>query len=142
VSDTKVATEVSLQTLVAGLPVVFAGEAELVLPSGTYTLAELIAPVQKAIGSMEATKAAQTQYHDAVAVEKPAVAAAVALHKEVKALAIGRFGAESSKLLQLGCTPAKPRKVSAATKAGSAAKAKATRAAKKAPPPPPAKPGA
>ena len=130
--DSKVATEVSLQTLVTGLPVVFAGEATLVLPSGTYTLAEITGPAQQAIAAIEATKAAETQYHDAVAAERPVVEAALALQKEVKQLAVGRFGAESSTLSQLGCTPAKPRQVSAATKAASAAKAAATRKAKKA----------
>jgi hypothetical protein len=149
VSSTKVATEVSLQTLVTGLPVVFAGEATFVLPSGTYTLAELTAPLQAAIAQIEATKAAETQFHDAVAAERPVVEAAIALQKEVKQLAAGRFGAESSTLSQLGYTPTKPRQVSAATTAASAAKAAATRKAKKAAlvpapasPPPAPKPGA
>jgi hypothetical protein len=119
-----------------------------VLPSGTYTLAEITEPVQQAIAAIEATKAAETQYHDAVAAERPVVEAALVLQKEVKQLAVGRFGAQSSKLSQLGVAPAKPRQLSAATKAASAAKAKATREAKKAAkaptpasPPPTPKPG-
>jgi hypothetical protein len=134
--NNKVAVEVSLQTLVTGLPLVFAGEDSLPLPSGTYTIAQIIGVAQQGITAIEATKATETQYHDAVAAERPVVEAALALQKEVKQLAVGRFGAQSSKLSQLGCTPAKPREVSAATKAASAAKAKATRAAKKAPAPP------
>lgn len=136
------AAEVSFQTLVAGFPVVFAGEATFVLPSGTYTLAEILGPFQKRIAAAEATKAAETAWHAAVAAERPIVAEAEALRGEVKQLAAGRFGASSSTLAQLGYTPAKPRKVSAATKAGSAAKAKVTRASKKVPPPLAAKPGA
>lgn len=140
VSATKVAAEVSLQTLVAGLPVVFAGEATFVLPSGTYTFAQLTAPLQKGIAAAEATKAAASQYHDAVAAEKPVAEAAEGIRKEVKALAVARFGAESNVLSQLGYEPAKPRQISAATKAASAAKALATRKAKKASPPPAPKP--
>jgi len=102
------------------------------LPSGTYTLAELTAPLQKAITAAEATKTAASQYDDAVAAEKPFAEAADALRKEVKALAVARFGPTSSTLSQLGFEPARPRQVSAATKAASAAKARATRAAKKA----------
>jgi hypothetical protein len=132
VSRARVAEEVACQTLVTGLPVVFAGEAMLVLPSGTYTIAEVTAPFQKRIAAAEATKAAETQFHDAVAAEVPVVAAANALRKEVKQLAVARFGATSSALTQLGFEPAKARQVSAATKAGAAAKGKATREAKKA----------
>ena len=132
VSRTKVAAEVSFQTLVTGLPAVFAGELTFDLPSGTYTLAELTAPFQRRIAAAEATKAAEIAYHDAVAAEKPIVAESDARRKEVKQLAVGRFGAKSSVLAQLGFTPEKPRKVSAATKAGSAAKSAATRKSKKA----------
>jgi hypothetical protein len=132
VSRTKVAAEVSFQTLVTGLPVLFAGEASLVLPSGTYTLEGLTAPLQARIAASEATKAAETAFHDAVAAEQPIVASSDELRKEVKQVAVGRFGAQSTTLAQLGFTPAKPRQVSAATKAGSAVKAKATRSAKKA----------
>jgi hypothetical protein len=114
------------------LPVLFAGKASLELPSGTYTLAELTPPFQKAIAAVEATTTAETAYHDTVAAEHLAVAAALALRKEVKQVAAGQFGPESSTLSQLGFAPAKPRKVSAATKAASAAKAVATRKAKKA----------
>ena len=89
-----------------------------------------------------ATMGGETAWHDAVAAERPVAEEANALRKEVKQLAAGRFGASSSVLSQLGYAPAKPRKVSAAVKAGSAAKGKATRAAKKTPSTPPAKPGA
>jgi len=136
VSRAKVAEEVAYQTLVSGLPVVFPGQTTFVLPSGTYTLAELTAPFQQWIAAAEATKTAETQFHDAVAAEVPLAAAASALRKEVKQLAVGRFGASSSALTQLGFTPAKARLVSAATKAASAAKGKATRTAKKAAPAP------
>ena len=134
VSRTKVAAEVSFQTLVTGLPAVFVGEATFDLPSGTYTLAELTAPFQKRIAVAEATKAAEIAYHEAVAAERAVVAESNARRKEVKQLAVGRFGASSSALSQLGFTPEKPRKVSAATKAGSAAKSAATRKSKKAAP--------
>jgi len=140
-SAAKVAAEVSFQTLVTGFPVVFAGESSFVLPSGTYTLAELLGPFQKRIAAAEATKTAESAWHDAVAAERPVAEEAEALRKEVKQLAVGRFGASSSVLSQLGFTPAKPRKVSAATKAGSAAKAKATRASKRPGPTPTPKPG-
>lgn len=140
ISRTKVAAEVSFQTLVTGLPVLFAGKAVLVLPSGTYTLAQLTPTFQQAISAIEATKAAEVQYHDTVAAEQVAVAAAVALRKEVKQVAVGQFGAASSTLAQLSFTPAKPRQVTAATKAASAAKSLATRKAKKASPPPAPKP--
>jgi hypothetical protein len=142
VSTAKVAAEVSFQTLVAGFPIVFAGETSFILPSGTYTVEELLGPFQKRIAAAEATKAAETAWHDAVAAERPIAEEANALRKEVKQLAAGRFGASSSVLSQLGYTPDKPRKVTAAVKAGSAAKARATRAAKKTPSTPPAKPGA
>jgi translation initiation factor IF-2 len=132
VSSTKVAAEVSYQTLVAGVPTVFAGQTQFVLPSGTYTLAELLAPFQKRIAMAEATKTADAQYHAAVEAEQAVVAVADPLRNEVKQLAVARFGKESSVLAQLGFPPAKPREISAATKAASAAKAKATRAAKKA----------
>jgi hypothetical protein len=136
-----VAAEVSFQTLVTGLPVLFAGKAALVLPSGTYTLAELTPTFQNAITAVEATKAAEVQYHDTVAAEHLAVEAALALRKEVKQVAVGQFGPASSTLSTLGFTPTKPRQVSAATKAASAAKSVATRKAKKATPPPAPKPG-
>jgi hypothetical protein len=131
-SRARVAEEVACQTLVTGLPVVFAGEATLVLPSGTYTMAELSAPFQKRIAAAEATKVAETQFHDAVSAEAPVAEAANALRKEVKQLAVARFGATGGALTQLGFEPAKARQVSAATKAGAAAKGKATREAKKA----------
>jgi len=131
-SRTRVAEEVACQTLVTNLPVVFAGQATLVLPSGTYTMAQLTAPFQQRIAAAEATKAAETQYHDAVAAEAPLAEAASALRKEIKQLAVGRFGAQSSTLTQLGFEPGKVRQVSAATKAQAAARGKATRQAKKA----------
>jgi hypothetical protein len=142
VSSAKVAAEVSYQTLVTGLPVVFVGESSFILPSGTYTLAELLGPFQKRIAAAEATKAAEIAWHDAVAAERPIAEQADALRKEVKQLTAGRFGASSSVLSQLGYTPDKPRKVSVAIKAASAAKSAATRKAKKNPSTPPAKPGA
>jgi hypothetical protein len=132
VSSTKVAAEVSYQTLVAGLPTVFPGQTQFVLPSGTYTLDELLAPFQKRIAMAEATKAADTQYHAAVAAEQAVVEVTEPLRGEVKQLAVARFGKKSSALAQLGFPPGKPRVVSAATKAASAAKAAATRKAKKA----------
>ena len=142
VSATKVAAEVGFQTLVTGLPLVFAGEAQFALPSGTYTLAELLTPLQKRVAMAEATKVAEKQYHDAVAAEQAVVQVADLLRGEVKQLAIARFGKKSSALAQLGFPPAKARVVSAATKAASAAKAAATRKAKKATPAPTPKPGA
>ena len=142
VYTTQVAAEVSFQTLVTGFPVVFAGESSFVLPSGTYTLAQLLGPFQKRIAAAEATKAAETAWHDAVAAERPVAEQADTLRKEVKQLAAGRFGASSSVLSQLGYTPDKPRKVSVAVKANSAAKARATRAAKKAAKAAGSKPGA
>jgi hypothetical protein len=131
-SPHKVPAEVAFQTLVAGIPLVFPGQTSFQLPSGTYSLDELLAPLQKRIAAAEATKTALAQWHDAVQAERGVAADANARRKEVKQLAAARYGAQSTKLSVLGFTPAKPRKVPASTKANAAAQSKATRAAKKA----------
>jgi hypothetical protein len=129
---TKVNVEAQYQTLVAGIVANLSSETSLPIDGGTYTIADLVSRFQDWIAAAEKAKASKNIWHSDVQSEREILAAVSPLLKGVQRYVEARYGEDSSKLAEFGFLPRKPRKVSADTKAASAAKAKATRAARKA----------
>ncbi len=129
-SKSKMNVEVRYQTLIAGLLANFDPASSFPLPTGTFTRDELVAILQKRIAAGEASKSAKTAWHSTVEAERQAEADLSPLRKPLQQSLAGRFGASGAQMAEFGFAPAKPRKVSAKTKAAAAVKAKATRQAR------------
>jgi hypothetical protein len=96
----------------------------------SYTKDDIVSVFRSRVSAAEATKAAKTAFHAAVANERAAEAKAAPLRKGMKRVLSVRFGEDGPELQKFGFTPAKARRPSAAAKAAGVVKAQATRKAR------------
>jgi hypothetical protein len=104
----------------------------IILGGASTTEAALSAIFQAALQAQQDLDAAHAALSAKVQAHKAALAAAAASEVLLHKWAEATFGPESGVLSDFGFVPAKPAEKSSAVKAGSAAKASATRKAKKA----------
>jgi hypothetical protein len=128
VSQIKAKVEAQFTALVNGINTMLTDVTQFLFASGTLAKADLVSKFSDRIAAAEKTKAARLALHAAVADEEKVAAAVAPYRTDLRAYLVSRFGKGSPTLQVFGFTPAKATQKTAASKATSAAKAKATRA--------------
>jgi len=95
-----------------------------------FTVPELTAKIDSFLAAQTTAVMATNAYHAAIGAEKASNALAVVFRGQVEGFAVARYGKTNPILSQLGLTPAKSKKPSAAVKAVAVLKVKATRKAR------------
>ena len=119
-----------LRALEAGIKANFTDVQNVIVGGTTYTVPQLEAQIEAYLAAQTLTVTTGNAYHAAVAAEKTSNAAATVFRSGVEAYAVSRYGKTSPILSQLGFTPAKAKKTTAAVKAVAVLKVKATRKAR------------
>jgi len=119
-----------LRALEAGIKANFTDVQNVIVGGTTYTVPQLEAQIETFLAAQTLTVTTSNAFHAAVAAEKASNVAATAFRSQVEAYAISRYGKTSALLSQLGFTPAKAKKTTAAIKAVAVLKVKATRKAR------------
>jgi hypothetical protein len=116
--------------LVAGLGASFSPTDVLELPSGSYTIEQLIAAFTAYLPLVTDVTLASRAYHLAVEKERKAKKTVLALRSQVKAAIEARVGKTSSKMATYGFVPAKVPVRTAKSKMAAIVKGEATREAR------------
>jgi hypothetical protein len=119
-----------LVALVTGLRANFAPTDTFDLPSGTFTVEELIAPITALLALVSNVTTTGAAYHQAVEQANAASKSALALRAQVKAVLEARLGKSTAALTVYGFTPAKVAVRTAKSKMTAVVKSEATRVAR------------
>jgi hypothetical protein len=119
-----------LRALEAGIKANFTDVQNMIIGLSTFTVPQLEAQIETFLAAQTLTVTTKNAFHAAVAAEKASNLAATAFRSQVQAYAISRYGKTNPILSQLGFTPAKSEKTTAAVKAVAVLKVKATRKAR------------
>jgi hypothetical protein len=117
---------------IAGVSKNLSAVTQISLAGVVFTPTTLLALLQAYVTLVTALSAAHNQVHGLVTQEKTQRKQMIAILQALNAFVINMFGTDPSKLGDFGFSPRKVGVESAATRAASVAKAKATRNAKKA----------
>ncbi len=116
-----------LRSLQAGIGADLTDVDSVILGEVEYSIPELRAKVDEFLAAQERLRIAENQYQAALAAHRASRAAAETFRGQLQAYVSGRHGKSHAMLSKYGFSPETPRKVSAATKALSALRGKATR---------------
>jgi septal ring factor EnvC (AmiA/AmiB activator) len=122
----------TLTTCANGLTANFPATQSWVFGGKTYKRGDIVGMLQATITASQTTQTSHTTWLASVEAEKAQLAALHPVLASLKKALELEWGSTSTKLAEFGFEPARPPTKTAASKAASAAKARATRAAKKA----------
>jgi hypothetical protein len=127
---TKIDLQTSYQAFVAGMLAYYQPGDTFPLKSGTLTRDEVVTEVQQFITAAENTKTSNKAWRADVQTERAVLSQVAPIRKGVRGIVEAKFGEDGIELLNFGFEPRKPPVKTAASKAGAAVKAKATREAR------------
>jgi len=130
IATQKAGVAAEYQALIAGINTLLPSVDPFVLGNATISRADLLAKLQSLLNADNATKAAQTAYHNAVQSERSLTVAVAPLRAQLKLYLQSRFGKTSTQLQSFGFTPNKVPDKPVASKSTGVAKALATRKAR------------
>jgi hypothetical protein len=130
IATQKAGVAAELQALINGINTLLASVDPFILGNETIARADLLAKFQSLLNAANATKAAQTAYHNAVQSERSLTAEVAPLRAQMKLFLLSRFGKTSTQLQSFGFTPNKVPNKPVASKSTQVAKALATRKAR------------
>jgi hypothetical protein len=119
-----------LRQAIAGVQKHFANDPTIDLDGKLTKPADVIATFTGAVNAIDAELAADTVFHDAVAAQRVAVAAAKIVLADLRTLCVTKFGKKGTALGDFGFEPRTRRKPDAATVERAVKKREATRAAR------------
>jgi hypothetical protein len=119
-----------LRLAIAGIQKHFAGTPTLVLDGKTVPTANVLTTLTGATTAIDGATTAEKAFHDAVAAQDAAVAAALALLVDLKTLVVNQFGKKAAATVDFGFAPGTRKTPDAATKAAAVEKRASTRAAR------------
>jgi hypothetical protein len=127
ITTQKVGAEAEYRTLADAMQSDLNDVTSILMAGTTYTKDQLVTLFRSRVSAAEATKAARTAFHAAVASERATEVKVAPLRFGMKQFLSLRFGKDSPELQKFGFTQAKATKKSAASKAAGVVKAQATR---------------
>ncbi len=119
-----------IRLAIAGIQKYLSGSSALVLDGKSVPTATVLATLTGATTAVDGATTAEKAFHDAVAAQDAAVAAALALLVDLKTLVVNQFGQKGAATADFGFAQATRRTPDAATKAAAVEKRAATRAAR------------